>query len=174
MVNEILNNINKENFDLLLKLGKRGNYLYEIELPGLIYMSYGFVKIELPDLLTKGSIQDLIQSLCKERNIAFKEAVSEKEITALVLWLKDELEQIFKLESEYLSNPPEPDMIAAGVKELDEMGEINVIDSLAGGDVLKWDLVKALPYHVVFDKLRKNLLEARVNKNYQRIITRKK
>ena len=64
-------------------------------------------------------------------------------------------------------------MINAGVRDFDELGEINTIDNLAGGDVLKWDAVKELPYYQVFDKLRKQTIENRFNKRYQKIIAEK-
>lgn len=55
-------------------------------------------------------------------------------------------------------------MIAAGINELNILGDVNLIDALAGGDVLKWEAILDLPYGTIFDKqLRDNIL-AKIDK----------
>lgn len=167
------NQFTKEQFDQVIKFGKRSNVLFGSEVPMLIYFPYRFVKIDLPELLSSGNIEELIKLICEQQKIQIKEA-KPKEVISFILWLKDEIEAIQQLESIHLNSTPDPDMIAAGVHELNELGEINVIDSLAGGDILKWAEIEKLPYHRIFDKLKKNTVESKVNKEYQKIVTRKR
>lgn len=176
MVNEVLNQLKAVDFEILMKYSKRSNKLFNIELPMLIYFSYRFVKIDLPELLSSGNIEEILKLICDEKNIEYNQQsnITASELISFVLWLKDEIEIVQRLEQEHLSSPPDNDMIAAGVHELNELGEINVIDQLAGGDILKWELIEQLPYYKVFDKLKKNTVEAKVNKEYQKIISKKK
>lgn len=166
-------NMTKEEFNFLIEFGVRNNILFGMEVPMLIYMPYGFVKIELPEYLSTANVYEIINRIAKLQNIEETET-DTKELIAFILWIKDEFEAIRKLESEHLSGSPDPDMLAAGVQELNELGEINVIDSLAGGDILKWEAIEKLPYYKVFDKLKKNMVENKVNKNYHKIISSKK
>lgn len=167
------NKITNQEFEIVKRFGKRSNILFGVEVPMLIYMPYRFVKIDLPDLLSEGNIQELIELICKQRSIEKKETKTS-DIISFILWITDEFEAIQKLEQSHLSSAPDPDMIAAGSSELSQLGEINVIDQLAGGDILKWELVEQLPYHKVFDKLKKTTVENKVNKAYQQIISKKK
>lgn len=50
----------------------------------------------------------------------------------------------------------ERDHVLAGIKTFEKYGVSNTIDSLAGGDILKWEAVCQLEYELVFQKLRMN------------------
>ena len=171
----------KEDWEFVVKNCKRSNVLDGVERNSIIYLSYNFVKIELPSLLTSGDINAIVQAYRAETLIkkwyhkVFKPRYRNKvqENLYFALWLKDELEKVYNLEKEYLSSTPDNDLLEAGVKDLDELGELNLIDSLAGGDILKWEAVKKLPYHMIFDKQRKTVLEGRVQKKLGEILRRK-
>lgn len=165
--------VDSDLYNFVKKYGKRTNTLFGVELEPLIYFPYGFVKIDLPSLLNENNIDEIINLICNIKNISVKK-ITDKEKISLTLWLIDELEAISDLEQNYLSSQPEPELIASGIDELNIFGELNVIDSLAGGDILKWERVKQLPYHSVFDKLRKDNIERKINKNYNKIISKKK
>lgn len=160
-------------YNFVKKYGKRTNTLFGAELEPLIYFPYGFVKIDLPSLLNENNIDEIIKLICDIKDISVKK-IADKEKISLTLWLIDELEAIGNLEQNYLSSQPEPELIASGIDELNVFGELNIIDSLAGGDILKWEQVKQLPYHSIFDKLRKDNIERKINKNYNKIISKKK
>lgn len=160
-------------YQFVKKYGKRTNTLFDVELEPLIYFPYGFVKIDLPSLLNENNIDEIINIICDIKDISVKK-ITDKEKISLTLWLIDELEAIGNLEQNYLSSQPEPELIASGIDELNVFGELNIIDSLAGGDILKWEQVKQLPYHSIFDKLRKDNIERKINKNYNKIISKKK
>lgn len=172
-----LSKTTKEDLDVIVKSGKRINKVCGVEFERLIYFGYWFVKVELTELLRESKFTEMILLLLNEiGQIKTIEEVSQENHTKLfqfVLWVKDELEAIANIELEYLQSEPDNDLINAGIKELDELGEINTIDNLANGDILKWEQIKKLPYYQVFDKLRKQTLESKINKRYQKILTDK-
>lgn len=165
--------ISKEDLEFIIKNGKRSNEINGYHAEGIIYLSYNFVKIELPSLLQKGDLQAIVKEFFKEVNHTIKGKIKVSEVMSFVLWLKDELERVYGLESEYLQSPPDNDLREAGIEELNELGELNIIDSLAGGDMLKWEAIKKLPYHMIFDKQRKTVIEAKIQKRLSEIMKRK-
>lgn len=171
--NEDINTLTEVQFKIILESGERKSTLCGVELESLIYFSYGLVKIEIPELLKEGKFLEIFQNILNEKGKSLSlQEIDEQEhndLLACLIWIKDELESIGNLEKEYLSNPPEADLINAGIRELDELGEFNTIDTLAGGDILKHEQIKALPYHYVFDKLRKQTLENKISKNLAKI-----
>jgi len=164
----ILSRLNQEEFSLLVKTAKRNDYLFGKSIKKLIYYPYKLVKIELPDLFYNSEFNKIIKRFFKVSQEEITREPPEK-LLSFILWIKDELEAIYRLENQYLSSPPDADLVKAGVSELDQFGELNVIDHLAGGDILKWKKVKKLPYYTVFDKLHKSKVEAQIHKNYQKI-----
>lgn len=172
-----LSKSNKEDIAVIVKSGKRTNKVLGVEFEQLIYMPYWFVKVDIKDLLGAGRFSELILLLLKHKNVnsTIKDISKENhnELFSFILWVKDEVYLIHELESEYLSNEPDNDLVNAGIKDFDELGEINTIDNLAGGDILKWEQIKKLPYHQVFDKLRKQSIESKFNKRYQKILADK-
>lgn len=172
-----LSKVDKGDLAVILRSGKRTNSLLGVEFEKLIYLPYWTVKVEIKELLKEGKLSELILLLLrkkgKELSLIEISKENHKKLLSFILWIKDEIEQISKLEAEYLQGEPDNDMINAGVRDFDELGEINTIDNLAGGDILKWDAVKELPYYQVFDKLRKQTIENKFNKRYQKIIAEK-
>jgi hypothetical protein len=57
----------------------------------------------------------------------------------------------------------------AGITKFAEFGFYNSVNSLAGGDVLKWRAIMNLPYDEFFIKMRMNKVEAAFNKKYQEL-----
>lgn len=169
-----LSRLSPEDLKILVANSKRSNKLMGVSIEGLIYRPYWFVKVELLDLIRSSNLTELIQKFTKA---PLKKICKQKhsELFSFVMWVKDELEAIYKLEGEYLSSPPDIDLINAGIRELDELGEFNTIDNL----VKEWngaythEDVKAMPYHFIFDKLRKNNIEAKTSKQYNKIISDK-
>ena len=47
---------------------------------------------------------------------------------------------------------------------------MNAVNSLAGGDVLKWDLVLAMPYERYLTKLLLNKTESEYQKKYSKLM----
>lgn len=159
-----------DDLKILVANSKRSNVLMGKKVEQLIYMPYWMVKVEIPDLLKSSKLTELIQKFTDQ---PIKKICRQKhsELFSFVMWVKDELEAIYKLESEYLSTPPDNDLINAGIRELDELGEFNTIDNL----VKEWhgaythEELKLKPYHFIFDKLRKSTLEAKITKQHNKI-----
>jgi hypothetical protein len=59
---------------------------------------------------------------------------------------------------------------AAGIKNFEPFGVINTVNSLAGGDVLKWESIMQLPYEKYFTKLLLNKVESEYQKKYQKLM----
>lgn len=148
--NQILSSLSQEETNLLIKAGKRSSIVCGYDFKSLIYFSFRFVKETIPDLLAQGKIIEIIELGLKEKNVPLTE-LSAKELVSFVLWVKDELEEIAKMEQDNLSKPPKPEMIACGIDRFDIFGTLNVIYSLCEKFGWTMDYVWNLKYEDVFN-----------------------
>ena len=74
------------------------------------------------------------------------------------------------IEAETLAYTPESLEVEAGIQSFDLYGAANVLETLSGGDVLKWEDVKGLSYDTVYVKLLMNRDKREYEKNYRRLI----
>lgn len=65
-----------------------------------------------------------------------------------------EIRQIVKEEVAALELEPEGIEKAAGIEVFQSFGIHATIDSLAAGDILKWEGVLLMPYAVIFEKMK--------------------
>lgn len=173
LINERLALITKEDFDFLVKNGKRSSKLLNFEFESLIYSGWGLIKEQLPELFAKGEFDKLFIELLKDRgfnvfgltvrNIGTNEAIK------FILWIRDELEAIANLEKTYLVSSPSAKMFQAGINRLDQFGLMNTIDNLANGDILKYDEVRKLRYNVVFDKQYRDIILKEIQEKLSKI-----
>jgi hypothetical protein len=156
MLNSQLAKITNEDFEFLSKNGKRTSIFMRHDFESLIYSEWGLLKFDLPDLFASGNFEELLYLLLKDRGVDFfKKSITNYELSKAVefiLWIKDELETIKELETTYLSSQPSAKMFQAGINKLDQFGIMNTVDNLAGGDILKYNLIKKQKYNVIFDK----------------------
>jgi len=157
---------------LLFRTASRSNQLFGKAIKELIYYPYKTVKIKLPKLLQNSELTQIITLFFKDKGNDIDKA-KPSELFGFIVWIIDQLEAIYRLENDYLTQPPDMDLLNAGVSELNQFNELNVIDNLAGGDILKWKKIEKMPYHMVFDKLHKNAVETKISRNYNKIITDK-
>lgn len=156
MLNNLLSKISNEDFDFLSKNGKRTSVFIMHNFETLILSEWGLLKYDLPDLFATGNFEYLLFLLLKDRGVNVfindiqKEPVNK--VIEFILWIKDELEAIKELETTYLSSQPSAKMFQAGINKLDQFGIMNTVDNLAGGDILKYELIKKQKYNVIFDK----------------------
>ena len=160
-LNEKILSIKPEHFKFLLKCGTR--YKGK-EIKPLIYHPYKFVKVDLPTMLTEGQFVEILRELGISPVIRLSDAME------IILYLYDELKKIGDIEKEFLQSSPDPDMVNAGIENLNELGEFNLIDML----VKEWGVytheqIEQMPYHKIFDKQRKMKLEGEIQKNLIRI-----
>lgn len=173
MFKDELNKLTQTEFETVLKFGVHSSKIMGFDCESLIYSSFGFVKEDCPDLIKSEKYTEMFQVLLKERGHEVSiEEIEESDYNQLLsnlIWVIRELKQLGELEENELSLPPDADLVNAGVNELNKLGVFNIIDSLAGGDILKHDEVRALPYYKVFDKLLKGAIESKIQKNYAKI-----
>lgn len=125
----VISSFTQEEVNVLLKAGKRCSVICGYDWKSLIHFSYRLVKAEIPELLKQGKILEIISLGCEEKGVNFAKP-TDKEIVSFMLWVKDELEKIAKLEMENLSRPPKPEMVACGIDRFDKFGSLNVVYSL--------------------------------------------
>lgn len=175
---EAISRLKPEEFNLILKNGTRKSVLCGYELNSLEYSSYTFVKEIAPDLIKNAKFDLLLFKLLKDRGYNVFEYDIENEPNAELMqslcWVLDELERINEMEQETLSAEPETNMFLAGVERLNVFGVVNVLDNLSGGDVLKWDEIRKLPYHYVYFKQCKTNIENQIHKKYMELNKPKK
>lgn len=144
-----------------------------VEFENVNNLSYGFVKVEIQNQIKSLNFVTLVRLALEEMKVIKTDEEIEKcdhnEILSFVLFLNDELERIAEIEVNELSTDPEPEMIQAGVHELNQFGELNTIDALAEGNILNYDLVLKQPYILVFSKLKKTKIENQIGKRLQEI-----
>lgn len=167
--NDQIKSIPNDKMELIIKFGVRSNSINNIECKPLIDFSYKIVKVEVPELLKENKYIEIARLLFKKK----LKNIDANELLYFILWVRDSLQTIYENELKYLSSPPDADLILADIESLNIFGELNVIDTIAGGDALKWDKVWNLKYSTIFDKLLKNKYEGMVQKNYKKIIENK-
>ncbi|GGB08009.1 hypothetical protein GCM10011500_24630 [Mucilaginibacter rubeus] len=57
----------------------------------------------------------------------------------------------------------------AGIQSFEKFKYINTVNSLAGGDITKWDLIMSMPYERLLTKLLLNKTEAEYQKRYSEL-----
>lgn len=157
----------QENYDFIKKFAKRRNALCGIEVDDLTELPYQTLKHDIPDLFKEGKFEEAMQ-----RVLSIKKPISLKKVKraannkklCFLLWIKEQYEKIGSMEQKYLFSQPDPKLLQAGIRELDVLEDINLIDNLAQGDLLKWDKIRKMPYSYIFNKQLKNTIEGRINK----------
>lgn len=175
--NQYIENINHEQWEFLFKNGKRSSELNNHNFQSLCYSSFRFVKETAPDLIKQGEFEKLIYKCFIDRKIFIFEVdihyFNFNDCLYFLFWIIDELKYWVQMEQTHLASDPDFDMLAAGIDKMNIFGELNTIDVLAGGDILKWDLVKSLPYKDIFDKQLKSLKESQFQKEYAKVMNNK-
>lgn len=152
---------------ILSKLMKNKKPIRKIK--PFVKMKYGEV-LELKSMAKQGIDEAMIQRVFKLSGHK-KVTIENKPITAFFTTI-NEIENQFKylreLESK-LQTDVDNDLVASGIDELNVFGDLNVIDALAGGDILKWEKVLELSYEDVYNKLLKNKKENDIKRNLELI-----
>jgi hypothetical protein len=173
MLSQKLSSISQEDFNFLIKNGKRNSKLCNFDFESLIYTKFGLLKETLPDLFAKNDFEQLFYLMLQDRKqFVFKADVQKIEVNhamSFILWLIDEMKTIRELESTYLRSDPDVKLLQAGINKLDQFGLMNTLDNLAKGDILKYDLIRELPYNVVFDKQYMEVTKAEIEKKLSKI-----
>lgn len=166
---EFINKIPKDQMPMIRKYSERRTKFFGVHLQDITHVSYRGIKLTIPDLLERGKLDEVIQLVFRYKRKRLYlwrvRRLDNFEKLKFLFWIEDQYMLINQLEQRYWTSPPDPKMVAAGIKELDPLGHTNLIDSLANGDVLKWDEVWDLPYWKIFDKQRKAVIDRKIAKN---------
>jgi len=129
----------------------------------ITYLPFITIKKEIPDLMSDGKFDEAISIVLSE---PIKETLNRTEIERfrILIWIEKQYEKINAIEKRYLERPPDFKMLAAGIKNLDVLGVVNVVDMLANGDITKWSQIEQLPYSKCFEKQLKTVLESDIQK----------
>jgi hypothetical protein len=152
--------------DFILKYAVRSNTLNGKQCKDLKLFSFKTVKIDLPELLIKGDFIGIAKKLLKVNEC------NDNELINFVLWVKDELALINKIENANLSSPPDPDLIASGINKLNELGIVATLNGISE-DITKWNKIIKMPYIDVYYKMLLNKRISDIQKNYHKIQTEK-
>jgi len=130
---------------------------------------------ELKELMSEGKV-----ITCMATALTSTRKVNEKMILKcqhtdfmyFLKWLEDQFKTLNERE-EQLNHDPKPELLEAGINELQVFGYLNVVDSLAGGDILKWKEISTLPYKEVYTKLLKEKVTNTIQERLLEIQKRK-
>lgn len=159
--------------EMVQKYSERRDGLFGLRFSGLIHLSYRDLKKTLPDLIHSGKLEEAILVVLKSKSPRIPKwrvryADNYKKLKFL-FWIQDQYKVLNELETKWLSSPPDRKMTAAGIQELDILGDKNLIDALANGDILKWEEVQDLPYETIFDKQLKTVIESKITRKLNKI-----
>lgn len=96
------------------------------------------------------------------------------EAIPVALWLQKEVVEILQKENKLLQNEPTPEERRAGLKNFEKFGSFNLIDTLAGGDILKHDAIYQQNYERVFIKMLRDLEVSKFQRRLNEIYMQKK
>lgn len=157
-----------KDYSFLKKCAKRNNTLCGITLTDLTHLRYKTLKRVVPKLFSEQKFNEALYEILKDskKNITFgkvKRANNFKKY-AFLLWVQDQYEVIKNLEQTYLSTPPDPKMLNAGIRDLDVLGDKPMIRVLAMGDMSKEDYILNQPYYRIFDYNLEDTIRYRIAK----------
>ncbi len=169
-----ISEINMSELNLMLKFGQASNQIGYYESKPLIELPYGMVKIQVPELLKNENVLEAVDEIMRFQFNDFDiSKVSGNEIIYFLLWIKEQLDRINKIENQFLQTDPEPEMLAAGLMRLNEFGEDVTIDALAKGNILEYEKIKQIPYFEVYKKLKLDKTQRDIEKKYNKILEEK-
>jgi len=93
---------------------------------------------------------------------------------AFYRYVCSEIERVNVIENQLLSHDPSPEEVEAGLEGFGRFSPIIQIDNLAGGDVLKYNDVRALVYEDALTKLALDKEKSDYQRRLTKVITRKR
>lgn len=172
-LNSKLSRINQNDFDFLIKNGKRSSKLFNFDFESLIYLKWGLLKETLPELFVKNDFETLFFLMLKDRGqnwfLIDIQRIEVSKAMSFILWIIDEIKSIKELESTYLKADPDIKLLQAGINNLDKFGIKNTLDNLAKGIVWDYDKVRNTMYVEIFDKQYMEVTKSEIEKKLAKI-----
>lgn len=132
-----------------------------VEIRGKVYQGRDPYRMTFADVI---NFQRQIRSLDADTMVSIIETLFEipREILLEIrsteffpMWnyFISRMKYIDELRQKAIPEDPDPDWKRAGGDRLQKYGALGMIDKLAGGNILIWDEIQNLPYHLVFMKI---------------------
>jgi len=153
LIHEYFTTADRQPYDYLFKYSESSKDVFK--LGDLINRPFGAVK-DFQFKMNQGiTISDLIDFIVLLTGQTIKQVCNYK-ITDLIHcngYVKNQIEFINSLEETNLISPYDPIADEADVSRFNKFGYIVQLDSLAGGDLTKYEGIRAMPYIDCFTKL---------------------
>src|SRR5690554_3664526 len=116
----------------------------------ITHLPYIYVKRDIPNLIKESKFDESF-SLTLAKPISEILKIPPLDRFRLLIWLENQYKIINEIEENYLVSPPDIKMIAAGVRDLDVLGLLNVTAMISRAFNYTIEQVEMLPYEKVFD-----------------------
>lgn len=139
----------------------------KIQLPSFMMLTFSEV-IEIRDSFNNASIDSILDVMVIVTKLEkrYIERFTITQFYGIINYIKEQLEFITNIEMNELNDDEEDiDLITVNANErMAKFGVINTIDSLANGDLTKWDDIQKMQYSVVFTKLKMDKEKNKIQK----------
>jgi len=165
----------REEVDFVLKYGAF-NPLDLFKIGDIFEATFGFVKDAQGYINYSGldfaNYIDLISTNfgIKEKDLAVKKVL---DIKCSMIWLEAQIEQVNEIESMKLGSEPSAEEQRAGVERFEKYRSFLQFDALTGGDILKYEQLRKVPYSKCLMKLMLEADRAEFNERLMKIRSRK-
>lgn len=154
---------------LYAKAGKRSATLHSVEVEDVRFLKFKTI-VAIKDAMARADARtefDVLTAVFQNFGKEYKPLPNtEKQTVEFIFFIIDGVKGIANMEASSF----EPESADVDTSGLDRFKEINIVDSLAGGDILKWEQIQELPYFDVFIKMlmiqEKNKIEKARNQKH--------
>ncbi len=116
----------------------------------ITHLPYIYVKRDIPNFIQESNFDEAF-SLTLAKPISEVLKIPPLERFRLLIWLENQYKIINAIEEKYLVSPPDIKMIAAGIRDLDPLGVLNVTAMISRDFNYTIEQVEMLPFEKVFD-----------------------
>ena len=129
-------------------------------------------------LVMRETTEDLLRAFeivykCKARDVIRMEVI---QFYRCMIFITNEVDKIINMERQHWNTEPtdhDAKLQQAGVKELEQFGDLPMIDSLAGGDILRYNDIEKLNYLEVHYILWYRATQANIQNRFQKLMINK-
>lgn len=110
---------------------------------------------------------------CKARDVIRMEVI---QFYRCMIFITTEVDKIIKMEQQHWNTEPtdhDAKLQQAGVKDLEQFGDLPMIDSLAGGDILRYNDIEKLNYLEVHYILWYRAVQTNIQNRFQKLTINK-
>lgn len=163
LVDVVLQNLSPKK---MISLNYKGQYFtIKPKVNDLFFLQWKWI-IKIKKSLTESNlkaVKELIQAVFPISTDEQFYNCSIFDVFAAYTWVVEEVEKIYQAEKMKLYKKPTQKQIAAGIEDFDQLDDVPVVDSIAGGDIRKWNEVLELPYGQVLRKMLLNKIQNEYN-----------